>query len=129
MFTASHETLIWAKKKKEAKQIFHYKEMKEGSFPKDKIKKEGKQMRSIWQISTPSKSEKEFGKHPTQKPLLLLERIIKACTNKNQIVLDPFCGSGTTGFVSQMLERRFIGIDKERKYLNLTKKRLKEKVV
>ncbi|MCL2473045.1 MAG: site-specific DNA-methyltransferase, partial [Treponema sp.] len=68
-FTASHETLLWAKKEKKAKHVFNYDEMKNGAFPEDKIKKENTQMRSVWSIPTPRSEEKEFGKHPIQKPL------------------------------------------------------------
>ena len=124
MFAASHETLIWARKDKKAKHYFNYKEMKTRDWPKDKMKNEGKQMRSVWSISTPSKSEKLHGKHPTQKPLDLLERIILASTKKGAVVLDPFAGSSTTGIATYKNGRRFIGIDRERKYLNLSKKRI-----
>jgi site-specific DNA-methyltransferase (adenine-specific) len=125
-FTASHETLIWARKDKKAKHTFNYQDMKNGSFPEDKLKKENTQMRSIWSIPSPPMSEKEIGKHPTQKPLNLLKRIIMASTNVNDIVLDPFCGSGTTGVASMLLDRSFIGIEIDKSYCNLTKKRLKE---
>ncbi|MDR0447175.1 MAG: site-specific DNA-methyltransferase [Treponema sp.] len=124
-FTASHETLIWARKDKKAKHTFNYEEMKSGVFPEDKLKKENAQMRSVWSIGTPKNSEKEYGKHPTQKPLDLLKRIILASTNENDIVLDPFCGSGTTGVACRCLgNRSFIGMDIEKKYCTLTKKRL-----
>jgi site-specific DNA-methyltransferase (adenine-specific) len=91
---------------------------------KDIIKNKDKQMRSVWSISTPSKSEKEFGKHPTQKPLSLLERIILSSTNESDIVLDPFTGSSTTGIVSLTNNRKFIGIDNSKEYLKLSIKRL-----
>jgi site-specific DNA-methyltransferase (adenine-specific) len=74
-------------------------------------------MRSVWSIPTPSKGEKEFGKHPTQKPLALLERIIAASTNKGMTILDPFCGSGTTGVAALHNGRKFIGIDSNEIYL------------
>ena len=80
-FTASHETLIWARKDKKTKHTFNYELMKNGDFSSDFIKKPNTQMRSVWAIGTPKKSEKTFGKHPTQKPLDLLERIILASTN------------------------------------------------
>jgi site-specific DNA-methyltransferase (adenine-specific) len=125
-FTASHETLIWARKDKKAKHTFNYNEMKNGSFPEDKLKKETTQMRSVWSIPTPRNSEKEFGKHPTQKPLALLERIIAASTNEHDIVLDPFCGSGTTGVACKNIGGRyFIGIEIDDNYFELAKSRLK----
>jgi site-specific DNA-methyltransferase (adenine-specific) len=124
-FTASHETLLWARKDKKAKHTFNYDEMKNGHFPEDKLKKENTQMRSVWSISTPKNSEKEFGKHPTQKPFELLKRIVLASTDENDIILDPFCGSGTTGVACRCLKNRlFIGIEIEKKYCELAKKRL-----
>ena len=126
MFAASHETLLWARKTKAAKHYFDYKSMKLGSFPKDKMKAEGKQMRSVWSISTPPKGEKIHGKHPTQKPLELLERIILASTEKGNVVLDPFAGSSTTGVATYKLGRHFIGFDKDGEYLKLSKKRIKD---
>lgn len=124
MFAASHETLLWARKDKKAKHYFDYKKMKEGDWPEDKMKNPGKQMRSVWSISTPPKGEKEHGKHPTQKPLSLLERIVLASTKKGAVILDPFAGSSTTGLATLKHGRHFIGFDTERKYLTLSKKRL-----
>ena len=126
MFAASHETLIWARKDKKAKHYFDYKAMKTGSFPKDKMKNKDKQMRSVWSISTPQKSEKINGKHPTQKPLELLERIVIASTKKNAVVLDPFAGSSTTGIATYKNGRKFIGFELEKEYLDLSKKRIKD---
>lgn len=140
MFTASHETLIWASKSKKAKHIFNYALMREGDFPNDRFKNPGKQMRSVWEafdsrqsvwpLTTPRKTEKEYGKHPTQKPLALLDRILLASSQSGDLVLDPFCGSGTTGVSSMALGRRFIGIDTERSFLrDLAKKRLQRTVL
>jgi site-specific DNA-methyltransferase (adenine-specific) len=81
-------------------------------------------MRSVWSISTPSKTEKQFGKHPTQKPLQLLKRIILSSTNENDLILDPFTGSSTTGVIAKKYNRKFIGIDKFEDYLNLSIKRI-----
>ncbi len=125
-FTASHETLIWARKDKKAKHIFNYSLMKNGDWPGDLIKKPNTQMRSVWVITTPKPCEKKFGKHPTQKPVELLRRIILASTNERAIILDPFTGSSTTGIVARSLNRQFIGIDTEKKYLDLSIKRLEE---
>lgn len=127
MFTASHETLLWAKKKKAAKHTFNYDLMRRGSWEKDRLKKQDKQMRSVWDISPPSKSEKLYGKHPTQKPVSLLERIIIASSKKGEVVLDPFCGSGTTGVAAVTHGRIFLGIDANKKYLSgMTHKRIKD---
>ena len=125
-FTASHETLIWARKDKKAKHYFDYEAMKNGLFPEDKIKKADLQMRSVWSIPTPSPSEKEFGKHPTQKPLSLLKRVVLASTKEGDIILDPFNGGGTTGVASKIVEgRRYIGIELDEQYVDLTIQRYK----
>ncbi len=127
VFAHSHETLIWAKKDKKIKHTYNYKEMKEGYFPEDKIKNEGKQMRSVWSIPTPTSAEKEFGKHPTQKPLALLKRIILASTNNGDTILDPFNGSGTTAVACKIIgSRNYIGIEIDSNYIELTNKRLKQ---
>jgi len=125
MFTASHETLIWAKKSKKAKQTYNYKYLKEQDWGSDFIKKPNKQMRSVWAINSTPKREKEFGKHPTQKPEGLLERVILSSTDEGDLVLDPFCGSGTTGVVATKNNRVFTGIDNNINYLNdISAKRL-----
>lgn len=126
MFTASHETLIWARKDKKAKHVFNYKVMKLGDWNGDKMKAPGKQMRSVWAIGTPKREEKIFGKHPTQKPLDLLARIILASTNIGDLVVDPFTGSSTTGIAAVMYGRKFLGIDTEKEYLKVSEKRFKE---
>lgn len=123
-FTASHETLIWARKDKKTKHTFNYELMKNGDFSSDFIKKPNTQMRSVWAIGTPKKSEKTFGKHPTQKPLDLLERIILASTNEGDLILDPFMGSATTGVAALKHNRKFVGIEKEKKFVELAEKRL-----
>ncbi|MEK9177615.1 MAG: site-specific DNA-methyltransferase [Patescibacteria group bacterium] len=121
-FTASHETIIWARKEKKAKHTFNYDLMKNGEWSEDQLKKAGLQMRSVWSLGTPKPLEKKYGKHPTQKPLDLLKRIVLASTNKGDVVLDPFTGSSTTGIASAMNGRKYIGIDMERDYLELSKK-------
>jgi site-specific DNA-methyltransferase (adenine-specific) len=126
-FTASHETLLWARKDPKGKHTFNYQDMKNGSWHQsDFIKKEGKQMRSVWAIGTPKTEEKKFGKHPTQKPMALLERIVLAASNKGDIILDPFTGSSTTGLAATKFGRKFIGIDMEKDYLELSKKRFED---
>ena len=125
-FTASHETLIWARKDKKGKHKFNYKLMKEGDWQNDFLKKPNMQMRSVWAIQPPKNGEKKFGKPPTQKPIDLLVRIILASTNKGDWVLDPFTGSSTTGLAAQLNGRKFIGIDLEKKYLDLSIQRLED---
>jgi site-specific DNA-methyltransferase (adenine-specific) len=126
-FAHSHETLLWARKEKKARHIFNYEHMKNGSFPEDKIKVPSKQMRSVWSIPTPPQEEKVFGKHPTQKPLALLTRIILASTIEGSLILDPFNGGGTTGIAAKMIgNRKYIGIDINNEFITLTEKRLKQ---
>ncbi|MBI4824268.1 MAG: site-specific DNA-methyltransferase [Nitrospirae bacterium] len=119
-FTHSTEIVLWAGKNVKSKHYFNYPLMK-------KIN-QGKQMRNVWEISAPPTEEKRFGKHPTQKPVELLSRIICASTKEGDLVLDPFCGSSTTGVASVLLNRRFVGIDLEEEYLTLSKKRLEEAI-
>lgn len=123
MFTASHKTLLWVRKEKTAKHIYNYDHVREGDWSRDFMKVSDKQMRSVWAINTPKPYEKKFGKHPTQKPMELLERIILASTEPDAIVLDPFSGGSTTGLVAVKHGRKFIGIDKEEKYLELSVQR------
>ena len=125
-FAASHEALIWACKEPKAKYTFNYKDMKFGFWGKDFIKKPEKQMRSVWAINTAHTSEKKAGRHPTQKPLELLSRILQASTKEGDLILDPFTGSSSTGIASYRLTRSFIGIDNNRQFLDLSIKRLQE---
>ena len=129
MFTASHETLIWARKSKKGKHYFDYEAMKEGDWKEDALKKPGLQMRSVWSVKPPLKWEKEFGKHPTQKPIDLLRRIVVASTKPGDIILDPFTGSSTTGIAAELVgERKFIGIDQNKEYLNLSARRFRQQI-
>lgn len=125
-FTASHETLIWAKKDRRAKHIFHYHLAKNGEWPEDQIKRKNFQMRSVWSIGAPKPEEKKYGKHPTQKPFDLLKRIILLTSNQGDLVLDPFTGSSTTGLAAYAYGRKFIGIDTEKDYLDLSIKRFED---
>jgi site-specific DNA-methyltransferase (adenine-specific) len=123
-FTASHETLLWARKDKKAKHTFNYSAMKDGLFPEDPMKKPETQMRSVWSIPTTPQTEKEFGKHPTQKPLALLKRIVLASTNPNDIIFDPFNGGGTTGIAATLVgQRKYIGCELNKEYVDLTIKK------
>jgi site-specific DNA-methyltransferase (adenine-specific) len=124
-FTASHETILWASKGKKAKHVFNYAISKNWDVENDKLYSKGKQMRSVWSIPSTPKREKLEGSHPTQKPLELLRRLVAMCTNEGDTVLDPFCGSGTTGVACVLLGRNFIGIDLDESYLELSEKRMK----
>ncbi|MBD3193759.1 MAG: site-specific DNA-methyltransferase [Candidatus Lokiarchaeota archaeon] len=128
-FTHSHETILWARKSTESNHTFNYEKMKYWNNIKDKLKNKDKQMRSVWSIPLLSKSEKLHGKHPTQKPIELLNRIIRSSTNSGDLILDPFLGSGTTGIVASLLKRRFIGIEAKKDYLDLTIRRYKDEKV
>ena len=115
-FVHSTETILWAQKDlKNVKHKFNYTVMKELNG--------GKQMKDVWESSLTKPSEKKYGKHPTQKPMAILERIMLASTDEGDLILDPFNGSGTTGIVANKLKRKYIGIDTEKDYLDLTIKR------
>ena len=85
-------------------------------------------MRNVWEISAPTAEEKKFGKHPTQKPVELLTRVLLASTREGDLVLDPFCGSSTTGVAAIVLNRQYVGIDLESEYLHLSRKRLEQAI-
>lgn len=115
-FTHATETVLWAAKNKNSHHYFNYPLMRKMN--------NNKQMQSLWSITAPKPDEKIFGKHPTQKPVTLLERIILASSKQRDIVLDPFTGSSTTGVASYRLGRYFIGIDNNKEFLDLSIKRL-----
>ena len=118
-FTHSTETILWARKDlKKNKYTFNYELMKELNH--------NKQMRDVWTTSLTKPSEKKQGKHPTQKPLEILDRIILASTKENDLILDPFCGSSTTGISAIKLNRKYIGIDNNKDYLDLSIRRFEE---
>lgn len=123
-FTASHETILWASKGQNAKHTFNYSLSRDWEAGNDLIYRRGKQMRSVWSIPTTPKREKVFGNHPTQKPLELMKRLIALCTLEGDTVLDPFCGSGTTGVACVSLGRNFLGIDLDQSFLDLASKRI-----
>lgn len=111
-FTHSTEFIIWARKEKKVPHYYNYELMKEING--------GKQMKDVWTLPAIAIWEKSCGKHPTQKPLALLTRIILASTQKNNWILDPFTGSSTTGIASNIAGRKFLGIDKEEEFLNIS---------
>lgn len=120
-FTHSTETILWARKDlKKTKHLFNYELIKE--------KNNGKQMKDVWQGSLTKKTEKTEGMHPTQKPEYLLENIIASSTEPGYIVLDPFCGSGTSGVVAIRHGCRYVGIDSCSDYLDIARKRLEKEL-
>lgn len=114
-FTYSTEFIIWARKLPRVPHYFNYELMKRING--------GKQMQDVWRLPAIAPWEKAHGKHPTQKPLALLTRIILASTQSGAWILDPFCGSSTTGIAASLLERRYLGIDKENPFLEMSKAR------
>ena len=104
-FTHATETIIWAAKNKKSRHTFNYKLMREANA--------GKQMKSVWTIPPPESWEKRAGKHPAQKPVALIERILLASSNEGDLILDPFAGSGTTSIAAFRLSRQIISIEME----------------
>lgn len=123
--TASHETILWAHVGKKRQYYFDYETSKSFSDASDLLKVPGKQMRTVWDIpNNKEKSEIQFGKHPTQKPLRLCKRMISLSTKKGDIVLAPFAGVGSECIAALQLKRKFIGIEIDKKYATIAKKRL-----
>ena len=116
-FTHATETVIWAAKNEKSKHCFNYDKMRALNH--------GKQMKSVWSIKPPAAAEKKFGKHPTQKPVALIERAIMASTNTGDLILDPFSGSSTTGVAAVNLRRRFVGTELEPDFIDLSVRRLR----
>lgn len=114
-FTYSTEFIIWARKSKKKAHYFNYDLMK--------LINGNKQMTDVWHLPAIAPWEKSCGKHPTQKPLALLARIIMSSTKKGEWILDPFCGSSTTGIAANLLERRYLGIDQELDFIEMGKRR------
>jgi site-specific DNA-methyltransferase (adenine-specific) len=114
-FTHSSEIIIWARKNKKIPHYYNYELMKEIN--------DGKQMKDVWNLPAIASWEKSCGKHPTQKPLSVLSRIVLSSTQPNAWILDPFTGSSTTGIAANLLNRKFLGIDKEVEFLEMSKRR------
>ena len=114
-FTYSTEFIIWARKCPKKPHYFNYDLMK--------LLNENKQMTDVWRLPAIARWEKSQGKHPTQKPLALLVRIILASTRHGAWILDPFSGSGTTGIAASLTGRRYLGIEREKEYLDLSIRR------
>ena len=120
-FTNAHETLIWASRSEDSRYCFNYRAMK--------ALNDDLQMRSDWTIPICSggeraKDEEGAKAHPTQKPEALLYRVLLACTNPGDVVLDPFFGTGTTGAVARRLGRHWIGIERETRYIKVARERI-----
>jgi site-specific DNA-methyltransferase (adenine-specific) len=134
-FTHSTELVLWAAPRRHKKLLhtFNYREMKAENggkqmrdvwgLPFEVPEPDGKQ--TVWSLPTPAKGEKLFGSHPTQKPLSLLERIVRCSSRPGDLVLDPFSGSGTTGAAAVGLGRRYLGIERDPAYVELARKRIR----
>jgi len=114
-FTHSTEIIIWARKNKKTPHYYNYELMKEIN--------DGKQMKDVWNLPAIAQWEKSCTKHPTQKPLGVLSRIVLASTQHSAWILDPFTGSSTTGIAANLLGRNFLGIDQEKQFLEISKNR------
>ena len=118
-FTHSTEIVLWASKAPKGsrhKYTFNYDDMRRENG--------GKQMKTVWRFTAPGRSEKQFGKHPTQKPVALIDRCLRASTNPGDVVLDPFAGSASTGVAAVGIGRRFIGVEVQPEYLEIGARRL-----
>mgnify|MGYP000806956210 FL=1 len=117
-FTFSTEFIIWARKSAKVPHYFNYQLMKQLN--------DDKQMTDVWRLPAIAKWEKSCGKHPTQKPLGVLMRLLQASTKPNDWVLDPFSGSGTTGIAANLLGRKYLGLEIEEEFLAMSKARREE---
>jgi len=120
-FTHATEMLLWATKASKGSRhryTFNYQEMKRING--------GRQMKNVWQFTAPGADEKRHGKHPTQKPLALIERCLRASTNAGDRVFDPFAGSASTGVAALSLGRSFVGCEIDPEYARIARKRLAE---
>ena len=116
--THSTEQIVWARKSSKHKHIFNYELMKKING--------NKQMRDVWALPAIAPWEKAQGKHPTQKPLSLLARLVMMASAPDSIVCDPFSGSGTTGIAANLLGRKFVGIEKENEFVQMSIRRKRE---
>lgn len=118
-FTHSTEVLLWATKaptRSKQRYTFNYAEMK--------AENGGRQMKSVWRFPAAGRAEKRLGRHPTQKPVALIDRCIRASTNPGDVVLDPFAGTAATGVAALMNGRHFLGIEQDLSYVNIGVRRL-----
>lgn len=116
--TYSTEFIIWARKSQKVAHYYNYELMKQLN--------DNKQMTDVWQLPAIGRWEKSYGKHPTQKPLGVLARLIQASTQPGAWILDPFNGSATTGIAANLLGRKYLGLEMEDKFLSMSKARREE---
>jgi len=122
-FTHATELILWATKARKGKDryVFNYEEMK--------TENGDRQMKNVWRMGAPAKNEKTHGKHPTQKPIELISRCLRASTNLEDLVFDPFSGSSTTGVAALSLGRKFIGCEADSEHIQLSIRRLENAVI
>lgn len=132
-YTHSHELVIWARRSEKEKHTFHYafekaanggRQQKDIWTPRNTTPEGDESLPNHWRIGAPRSSEKILGRHPTQKPVELLDRIVRCSSNESDLVVDPFCGSGTTGVAALALGRRFVGIETSEAHLATARKRI-----
>ena len=130
-FTASHETILWAHTGGKKREYFYdYEYTKNADFPEDNLKQPGKQMRTVWDIpNNKNKEELAYGKHPTQKPIRVLKRIIKSSSQKDDLIFTPFSGGGSECVAAKMCGRRFLGFEVNKEYYEISIERLKNCLV
>lgn len=126
--TASHENILWCNKGgKKREYFFNYEYSKNALFPEDKLKQPEKQMRTVWDIpNNKEKNEYKWGKHPTQKPLRILNRIINISSHPNDIILTPFSGAGSECVAAKKLNRNYIGFEINKEYYDISIKRISD---
>lgn len=125
--TASHKTILWCNKGGKIREYyFDYAYSKNGDFSYDSLKSPGKQMRTVWDISNnKEKSELAYGKHPTQKPIRILKRMIQLTSREGDVMLTPFSGAGSECVAAKMTGRKYIGIELDHSYCEIAAERLK----
>lgn len=126
-FTASHETILWLHSGGNKREYtFNYEYTKDAEFPEDNLKTQGKQMRTVWDIpNNKHKSELKYGKHPTQKPIRVLKRMINVSSNEGDICLIPFGGAGSECVALKELGRNYIAFEVKQEYIDIANERLK----
>ncbi len=131
-FTHSTETILWAAKNEKSKHAFNYQEMRKVTgkqmktvWRRAEFSRDEAALDSIWTMSAPGSDEKTHGKHPTQKPVALIERCLLASTGEGDLVLDPFLGGGTTAVACVRNKRGCVGIEMDEAHMNLCVKRIK----
>ena len=125
--TASHETILWAHTGKKREYLFNYEAAKEMDCPEDRLKTQGKQLRTVWDVpNNKEKKEIAFGKHPTQKPIRVLRRMLTLSAKPGNVVLVPFAGAGSECVAAKEFGLHFIGFEIEDQYIEVSRRRLGE---